>query len=100
MIPLLGLIIGLIIGILIPYNIPREYSNYAAVAILAHLILFLADLSHQWRIDLKQKYFCQVFGNSLLAALFAYIGDRLGISLHLVVYLPLVTSFLKLQCYT
>lgn len=35
MIAILGLIVGLLLGILMPFHIPQEYSNYAAVAILA-----------------------------------------------------------------
>ena len=35
MIPIIGLILGIIIGIFVPYNIPSQYSNYVAVAILA-----------------------------------------------------------------
>jgi len=84
MIPLLGLIIGLIIGILIPYNIPKEYSNYAAVAILAALDSVFGGLVASMKNNFDIKVFLSgFFGNSLLAALLAYIGDRLGISLHL-----------------
>jgi len=84
MIPLLGLILGLIIGILIPYNIPKEYSNYAAVAILAALDSVFGGLAASMNNNFKIKVFLSgFFGNSLLAALLAYIGDRLGISLHL-----------------
>lgn len=84
MIPLLGLIIGLIIGILIPYNIPKEYSNYAAVAILAALDSVFGGLAASMNNNFRIKVFLSgFFGNSLLAALLAYIGDRLGISLHL-----------------
>ncbi|NLM72850.1 MAG: small basic family protein [Clostridiaceae bacterium] len=84
MIPLLGLIAGLIIGIFIPYHIPPEYSNYAAVAILAALDSVLGGL----RSSLEGKFNIKIFltgffGNSLLAALLAYIGDKLGIQIHL-----------------
>ena len=84
MIPLLGLIVGLLIGILIPYNIPKEYSNYAAVAILAAFDsvfgAMMASINNEFNIKVFLSGF---FGNSLLAALLAYIGDRLGIPLHL-----------------
>jgi len=84
MIPLLGLIVGLIIGIFIPYNIPPEYSNYAAVAILAALDSVLGGLSAslEGKFDIK-IFITGFFGNSLLAALLAYIGDKLGIQIHL-----------------
>ncbi|NLM10203.1 MAG: small basic family protein [Clostridiaceae bacterium] len=84
MIPLLGLILGLIIGILIPYNIPKEYSNYAAVAILAALDSVFGGLAASMNNNFRIRVFLSgFFGNSLLAALLAYIGDRLGIQLHL-----------------
>ncbi len=84
MIPLLGLMIGLLIGILIPYNIPKEYSNYAAVAILAALDSVFGGLTASLNNKFNIKVFLSgFFGNALLAALLAYIGDRLGISLYL-----------------
>jgi small basic protein len=84
MIPLFGLIAGLIIGIFLPYHIPPEYSNYAAVAILAALdsVLggFLASLQGKFNIKIFVSGF---FGNAILAAILAYIGDKLGIQIHL-----------------
>lgn len=84
MIPILGLIIGIIIGIFIPYNIPAEYSNYVAVAILAALDSVFGGIaaSLQKKFDIK-IFLSGFFGNALLAALLAYIGDRLGIQIHL-----------------
>lgn len=84
MIPLLGLIIGLIIGIFIPYHIPQEYSTYAAVAILAALDSVLGATSASFDGKFKIKIFLTgFFGNALLAALLALIGDKLGIQLYL-----------------
>ncbi|HBR01697.1 MAG TPA: DUF1290 domain-containing protein [Ruminiclostridium sp.] len=84
MIPILGLIIGLLIGIFIPYHIPPAYSTYAAVAILAALDSVLGALSASLEGKFNIKVFITgFFGNSLLAALLAYIGDKLGIQLHL-----------------
>jgi small basic protein len=84
MIPLLGLIVGILIGILVPVHIPIEYSTYAAVAILAALDSVLGGLcaSMEGRFDLK-IFLSGFFANSVLAALLAYIGDRLGIQLYL-----------------
>lgn len=84
MIPILGLIAGLLIGILMPFHIPQEYSNYAAVAILAALDSVLGGMSA----SLDKKFDIRVFlsgffANSFLAALLAFIGDKLGIQLHL-----------------
>ncbi len=84
MIPLLGLIVGLLIGIFIPFHIPQTYSNYAAVAILAALDSVLGGLLASMDGKFKIKVFLLgFFSNSLLAALLAYIGDKLGIQIHL-----------------
>ena len=84
MIPLLGLIIGLLIGIFIPYHIPPEYSNYAAVAILAALDSVLGALSAAFDGKFNIKIFITgFFGNAILAAMLAYVGDKLGIQLYL-----------------
>lgn len=84
MIPLLGLIAGLIIGIFLPFHIPQEYSNYAAVAILAALDSVLGGYSASLEGKFNIKIFLSgFFANSLLAALLAYIGDKLGIQIHL-----------------
>lgn len=84
MIPILGLIAGLIIGIFLPFHIPQAYSNYAAVAILAALDSVLGGFSAslEGRFDIK-VFLSGFFGNSLLAALLAFIGDKLGIQLYL-----------------
>ncbi len=84
MIPILGLIAGLMIGIILPFHIPQEYSNYAAVAILAALDSVLGGLSASLDGKFNIKVFLTgFFSNSLLAALLAYIGDKLGIQIHL-----------------
>lgn len=84
MIPLLGLIVGILIGIFIPYNIPYQYSNYVAVAILAALDSVFGGIAAtlQGKFDMK-VFLSGFFGNALLAAGLAYIGDQLGIQIHL-----------------
>lgn len=84
MIPILGLILGLLIGILLPFHIPQAYSTYAAVAILAALDSVLGGLSASIEGKFNIKIFLSGFiTNSLLAALLAYIGDKLGIQIYL-----------------
>ena len=84
MIPILGLIFGLVIGILLPFHIPQAYSNYAAVAILAALDSVLGGLSASLDGKFNIKVFLSgFFANSFLAAILAYVGDRLGIQIHL-----------------
>ncbi len=84
MIPILGLIIGIIAGVFIPYDIPYKYSNYVAVAILAAMdsVFGAAASTVQGKFNLK-IFLSGFFGNALLAAVLAYIGDQLGIQIYL-----------------
>ena len=85
MVPVLGLIIGILIGVFfIPVNIPQQYSNYVAVAILAALDSVFGGIAAtvQGKFDMK-VFLSGFFGNALLAAILAYIGDQLGIAIYL-----------------
>jgi len=84
MIPILGLIAGIIIGVMMPVNIPSEYSNYVAVAILAALDSVFGGIAANLQGKFNIKIFLSgFFGNAILAALLAYIGDKLGIAIHM-----------------
>jgi len=84
MLPVLGLIAGIIIGLFVPYYIPYQYSNYVAVAILASLDSVFGGIAAtiQGKFDMR-VFLSGFFGNALLAASLAYIGDRLGIPIYL-----------------
>ena len=85
MIPILGLIIGILAGVFyIPVTIPQQYSKYVAVAILAALDSVFGGIAAnmQGKFDLK-IFLSGFFGNALLAAGLAYIGDQLGIEIYL-----------------
>ena len=84
MIPILGLIVGILIGVFIPYNIPSQYSTYVAVAILAALDSVFGGIAATLQKKFEMKVFLSgFFGNALLAAGLAYIGDQLGIQIYL-----------------
>lgn len=85
MLPILGLIIGILVGVfLIPVNIPQQYSNYMAVAILAALDSVFGGAAAMVQGKFSIKIFVSgFFGNALLAAGLAYIGDQLGIEIYL-----------------
>ncbi|NLC69695.1 MAG: small basic family protein [Clostridiaceae bacterium] len=84
MIPIIGLIAGIILGMFIPYNIPKQYSNYVAVAILAALDSVFGGIAAAVQDKFNMKIFLSgFFGNAMLAAGLAYIGDQLGIQLYL-----------------
>jgi small basic protein len=83
-IPILGLILGILIGVYMPYTIPPQYSNYVAVAILAALDSVFGGIAATLQKKFDMKIFLSgFFGNALLAAVLAYIGDKLGIQIHL-----------------
>lgn len=84
MIGFVGLILGIIIGIVWNVNIPDKFSPYMSVAILACLDSVFgamkANLSKNFRLDIFISGF---FGNAVLAAALAYLGDKLGVPIYL-----------------
>ncbi|MGE5329213.1 MAG: small basic family protein [Deltaproteobacteria bacterium] len=81
---LIGLILGAVMGIFIPYSIPMAYSKYMAVAILACLDSVFGGYaaSVQGKFDMK-IFISGFFGNALLAAGLAFIGDKLGADIYM-----------------
>ncbi|MFD3157428.1 small basic family protein [Haloimpatiens sp. FM7330] len=84
MIALIGLIIGILVGAFWNINIPDKLSPYISVAIFACLDSVFgaikANLSKQFRVDIFISGF---FGNAVLAAVLAYLGDKLGLPIYL-----------------
>lgn len=84
MIPIIGLIIGLLLGIFLPLKLPIAYSSYMSVAILACLDSVFGGI----RASLENKFDTDIFisgffGNAILAAGLAYLGDRLNVPIYL-----------------
>ncbi|NLI66743.1 MAG: small basic family protein [Tissierellia bacterium] len=83
MVALIGILIGGIIGFLLPYTYNTAYSLYISIAILACLDSVFGGVKANLEGNFNVKIFLSgFFGNSLLAALLAYIGDRLGVPLY------------------
>lgn len=84
MIAVIGLILGIVVGLFIPYNFSPEYSSYIAIAILAALDSIFGGIS-----AILQKHFDNLifvtgfFGNAIIAACLAYLGDKLGVPIYL-----------------
>ena len=76
--PILGLLFGAIIGSAISFEIPIIYAKYMSVAVLASLDSVFGGVKFDGTILLTG-----FFTNTLLAALLAYLGDRLGVDLHM-----------------
>ncbi len=80
---LIGIIIGVLIGIYLPITYSASYSLYVSVAILACLDSVFGGL----RATLEKTFNTEIFisgffGNAILAAFLAYVGDRLGVPLY------------------
>lgn len=80
---LIGILIGVLIGFYIPVTYSASYSLYISVAILACLDSVFGGI----RASLEEKFDTRIFvsgffGNAILAAFLAYIGDRLGVPLY------------------
>ncbi|WP_429083669.1 small basic family protein [Brassicibacter mesophilus] len=78
-----GIIIGIVVGIYLPITYSPSYSLYVSVAILACMDSVFGGL----RAMLEKKFNTGIFvsgffGNAILAAFLAYIGDRLGVPLY------------------
>jgi small basic protein len=84
LLPLIGILIGIILGMTLPINIPIAYSSYMSIAVLAALDSVFGGM----RASLEKKFETDVFisgffGNAILAAGLAYIGDRLDVPIYL-----------------
>lgn len=82
--PLLGLILGIFLGSMTAIAIPGAYVKYLSVAVLASLDSVFGGI----RALLEDKFDGTIllsgfFANALLAALLAYMGDRLGVDLYM-----------------
>ena len=84
MIALIGLLLGVFLGLVFDVNIPESFSPYMSVEILACLDsvfgAFRASLNNNFKSDIFISGF---FGNALLAAGLAYLGDKLGIPIYI-----------------
>lgn len=80
---MIGILIGAIIGFLLPFTYNTAYSLYISVAILACLDSVFGGV----RANLEDNFDLEIFisgffGNAILAAFLAYLGDRLGVPLY------------------
>lgn len=80
---IIGTVIGITIGLLLPITYSPTYALYISVAILACLDSVFGGV----RANLEDKFDAKIFvsgffGNAILAAFLAYMGDRLGVPLY------------------
>jgi small basic protein len=78
------LIAGAIIGLYLPLDVPAYYAKYLSVAILAVLdSVFGGVRAYQERVFNSTILLSGFFMNALLAALLAFLGDQMGVSLYI-----------------
>lgn len=83
LLPILGLIIGAVIGSAITFQVPPIYVKYMSIAVLASFDSVFGGIK-----AILEEHFdgtillTGFFTNALLAALLAYMGDRLGVDLY------------------
>lgn len=80
---LVGILVGAVIGFALPFTYNTSYSLYVSVAILACLDSVFGGI----RANLEKKFNVIIFisgffGNAIIAAFLAYLGDRLGVPLY------------------
>jgi len=85
LLPLAGLVLGVLLGLLLQVDVSFEFARYSAVAIVAALDSVLGAV----RAELDGVYDNRIFitgfvTNATVAVLLTFIGDRLGLDLHLV----------------
>jgi small basic protein len=76
--------VGILIGFVLPWDIPVNFVQYSAIAILTALDAIFggirAQLEHKFNIF---RFISSFFTNAALAALLAYLGDKIGVDIYL-----------------
>lgn len=76
--------VGILIGFFLPWDIPVNFVQYSAIAILTALDAIFggirAQLEHKFNIF---RFISSFFTNAALAALLAYLGDKIGVDIYL-----------------
>ncbi|MBQ7668103.1 MAG: small basic family protein [Clostridia bacterium] len=89
MFPLIGLILGIFVAnFIFPSIESYTYSKYLAIAVLACMDSVFGGIAGfaEKKFDLG-VFVSGFFGNSLLAVLLTYMGEKLSLDLHLVAVL-------------
>lgn len=81
---IIGALIGIGIGFLLPWDIPITFVQYFAIAILTALDSIFGGI----RAQLERKFnifrfISSFFTNAALAALLAYLGEKIGVDIYL-----------------
>ena len=81
---LAALLMGVFLGLNAPWKIPEIFARYLAVSLLAGVDTSLGGLRASLEGEFDTAIFVSGFiGNTVLAGVFVYLGDILGIELYL-----------------
>lgn len=90
----IGLLVGILLGTICPLAIPMAYPKLFSVALLASLDSVFGGMRSVTEEKFDNSIFISgFFMNSLLAAAFVFIGDKLGLDLY---YVALLTFGLRI----
>ena len=79
-----ALLLGMLVGLNVPWTVPAILARYLAVSLLAGIDTALGGLRASLEGEFDVVIFATGFiGNAVLAAVFVYVGDVLGIELYL-----------------
>jgi len=82
--PIVGFCVGAVLGIIVPQNIPAQYSQYVAVAIIAALDSVCGGINAKLKKTYDEKMFISGFiCNAVVAAFITYLGNLLAVELYL-----------------
>lgn len=82
--PVLFLVVGVALGLLTDIRVPKEYSNYLSIAVLAAFDTLLGGIRAHLEKKFDERVFISgFFFNVVLAAFLAFLGVQLGIDLYL-----------------
>ena len=81
--PLAGLCIGIGLGLASSWTVPPQFARYTAVAVLSVLDSLVGGTRATLEGDYSNRQFVfGVIGNTAVALLITYLGDRLGSDLY------------------
>ena len=82
----IAVLLGILAGLFVPYNLSNDTLPYVAVGILAALDTVLGGIWSNLQKRFKVGMFVSgLICNALIAILFTFMGDKLGIDLSLAV---------------
>jgi len=90
LLPIVALIIGFLLVYRLNLDVPANYADYLSIAILAGLDSIAGGIRARLEDNFDEYVFTTgFFVNMILAALLAYLGDRMGVNIYLAVIVAL-----------